>query len=66
VISGVGSKQTKQTFFKVVKDHGNIEKTVLQQARTKIKRVERRLFFILTGMHDDLTAELIFHGRWKH
>jgi hypothetical protein len=49
----------EQTFFKVVKDHGTIEKQFFNKLAPKLNELKEG-FFYLTGMHDDHTAELIF------
>jgi hypothetical protein len=51
-------QQNEKQFFKVIKQHTNIEKAFFDKLSPKLQQLKNGLFF-LTGMSDNNTAELI-------
>lgn len=51
-------QEHEATFYKVVKEHGNIETVFFDKVSPKLHQL-REGYFLLTGMSDDNTAELI-------
>jgi len=51
-------KQNESTFFKVIEEHGNIEKKFFRKLSPKLDAIKEDIFY-LTGMFDDNTVELI-------
>ena len=51
-------QQHEKTFFKVVKEGGNIERDFFDKLSPKLNELREGLLFV-TGMYDDNTAELI-------
>ena len=50
--------KNEKSFFKVVKQHSNIEKDFFNKIEPKLAELKDGYYFV-TGMHDDDTAELI-------
>lgn len=51
-------KNNERSFFKIVKQHSNIEKGFFNKLTPKLNELNKGYFF-LTGMYNDKTAELI-------
>jgi Family of unknown function (DUF695) len=51
-------QKNEKTFFKVVKQHNNIEKDFFDKVSPKLGELKDG-FFLLTGMYDDNTVELV-------
>jgi hypothetical protein len=51
-------KENGKTFYKVIKDKGNIEKEFFDKLSPKLNELKDG-FYYLTGMYDDKTAELV-------
>lgn len=51
-------QENEKTFFKVIKEEGNMEKDFFDVLSTKLNQIKDGFFF-LVGMHDHNTAELV-------